>query len=84
MNDKEKIAHLLCRISALLGTKDEHLAVINLSVKLGIIYGQQIQVDITGKDLKFSDITFGERGIGELIGRTLAGYEHSIISVTKK
>lgn len=83
MNDKEKIARLLCRIAELLGTKDEQHAVIKLAVTLGVIYGQKIQVDVTSTDLKFNDITFGERGIGELVARALSGNKHSIKSVTK-
>lgn len=72
MKDKEKIVRLLNKISYELWSKDEHQALIKFAVDLNLIYGQAIQIDITGKDLKFNDVVFGERGIGIIVARALS------------
>ena len=69
MKDKEKFVHLLCQASNLLNTKDEQQAIINLAVNLGLIYGQNVQIDVS--DLKPCGITFATRGVGIIIANAL-------------
>lgn len=71
MKDTKKIIHKLCEISDLLHTANEQQAVITFAANLNLIYGQAIQVDITSKELKFSGITFAERGVGKIIVNAL-------------
>lgn len=84
MKNKEKIVHLLCQASNLLSTKDEQQAIINLAVNFGFIYGQAVQVDITSKDLKFTGVTFAERGLGIVIANALSDeVKKNIVPVTE-
>lgn len=83
MKDKEKIVRLLCEISDLLRTTHEQQSIINLSVTLGLIYGQKVIVDISQSELNFDGITFGERGVGKLVANALSNRKHTSKPVTK-
>ena len=71
MKNKKEIVNLLCRISNDLDTQDEHQAVIKFAFELGLIYGQAIQIDVTAAELKFSDVVFGEYGVGIVVSNAL-------------
>ena len=82
MKDKEKIVHLLCQASTLLNTKDEQQSLVNFAVRLGLIYGQTVQIDITRLD-EPKGITFGEHGTGFIIANALSEIESPSTPVTK-
>lgn len=83
MKDSKKIIRLLCEISDLLHATNEQQAVINLAVNLGLIYGQKVIVDISGTELNFDGITFGEHGTGKLVANALSNSKHTIKPVAK-
>ena len=75
MKDKKSTVHLLRKTSELLSATNEHIALIKFAADIGLIYGQQVQVDLTGYGkLNFKDVTFAETGMGEVIANAQNSY----------